>query len=296
MLIIAYIVSAVINKTRNESDRQVFLTLAYSSCFNFALSKDEILSRLPSSKKLFLSPRKIGSSLRKLVDLNLIKHKNDYYFIEEKDYKNRLQRKKYILENKREQENFVEFIQKIPLIKAVVLTGSRAVENAKANDDLDFMVICNKNTVWMCRLLLIVLTKIKGKRPSKFTSNAWCFNLWLDEGDLTLREERRSLYEAYEILQMKFIYDVGGMRKTFLNANPWIRDYLTYYENYKFGTYQRNVSFSLLNLLLFWLQKSYRLIVFGKENFTLSPTQAFFNEISFKDKIFTKLEKKMKRF
>jgi hypothetical protein len=279
----------------NELDRLVIQTIAYSSCFNFALRKGEVVARLPYLKKIIYSPKKITESLQKLVNQSIIKNHADYYYLENADLLNRQRRQKYVLGKQAELDNFTTLVRKIPFIKAVVLTGSTAVDNAKKNDDLDFLLICQHNTLWLSRLLLIILTKLKGKRPLGQASNAWCFNLWLDEADLTLEHKRRSLYEAYEVLQMKFIYDAGEVEEAFYNANSWLKEQLFCYHSRRFGQYETRKNFSLLNYILFAFQKTYRQLIFGQENFSLSPTQAFFNELSYREQIFTKLKKKMEQ-
>jgi len=45
--------------------------------------------------------------------------------------------------------------------------------------------------------------------------------------------------------------------------------------------------------LFFYLQKYYRLIVFGKENFTINLTQAFYNDINFKNNLLIELKRKI---
>ena len=281
----------------NEHDRLVFLTLAYSSCFAFALNKKEITQRLAKGEqKISTSSKKIEESLKKLMSQSLIQSEHDYFFLRKRDLSNRLQRAKFVPQKQKEIQAFVALASKIPFVKAIVLTGSTAVNNAQKEDDLDFMIICQNNRLWLTRLILILLTKFKAKRPEKENSNAWCLNLWLDEGDLVINEERRSLYEAYEILQMNFVYDAGNLQRQFLNANSWLSKYLFFYDDYKFGRYKIKKSFSLLNQLFFILQKKYRQLVFGQENFSLSLTQAFFNSISFRAKVFSKLKEKMEGF
>lgn len=291
----------------NEIDRLIFLTIVYSNHFSFALNKSEILQRLPTSdslnylfnqeetdfKKILVSQQKIKNSLKKLIQLSLIKTDGEYFYLVEKDLLNRKNRAEFYDLKKLEALDFINLAKKVPFVKAIALTGSSAVGNALKNDDLDFMVICQKNTLWITRFVLIVLTKFKNKRPSSNKSSSWCINLFLDESDLVLDQNRRSLYEAYEILQMKFLFDRGGYKKLFLNANNWLKKYLFYYYNYKFIQYKQNRSFSLINQLFFFIQKTYRLVVFGKENFSLSQTQAFFNDIDFKNKLLISLEKKI---
>ncbi len=291
----------------NEIDRLIYLTIAYSSCFSFALNKSEILRRLPlssnlkylfdgeskSPEKILISEQKINNSLKKLLELSLIKTDGEYFYLQKKDLQNRKQRTAFYDLKNEEAMTFVKIAKNIPFVKAVALTGSAAVGNAVKEDDLDFMIICQSNTLWLTRFLLILLIKLKNKRPKVNKPGAWCVNLLLDEHDLILDNERRGLYEAYEILQMKFVFDRGGYEKLFLNANNWLRKYLAFYGNYKFGEYKENKSFSLINQLFFFVQRIYRLAIFGKESFSLSPTQAFFNDIDFKNKLQASLEKKI---
>ena len=289
----------------NEFDRLVYLTIAYSSYFSFALNKSEIFRRLPlssnlkylfnkenqSPKKILISEQKINDSLKKLLELSLIETDGKYFYLHKKDLINRLRRIKFYDFKKSEALEFINLAKKIPFVKAVALTGSAAVGNAMENDDLDFMVICKENTLWLTRFVLIILIKFKNKRPSLNKPSSWCINLFLDESDLALDQNRRSLYEAYETLQMNFLFDHGGYEKLFLNANNWLEKYLVYYINYKFGKYKQKKSFSLINQLFFFIQKKYRLAIFGKENFSLSLTQAFFNDIDFKNKLMESLKK-----
>ena len=291
----------------NEIDRLVFLTIAYSSHFSFALNKEEITQRLPSNanlqylfnqkinnyKKILISQKKINNSLKKLLKLSLIKTNGEYFYLQEQDLLNRKQKMTFHAKKIKEAQIFANLAKKIPFVKAVVLTGSTAVGNATKDDDLDFMIICKKNTLWLTRFLLIILIKFKNKRPQPYKANAWCMNLLLDENDLVLDQNRRSLYEAYEILQMNFLFDRDKYSELFLNANQWLRKYLIYYENYQFNKYKKQNSFSIFNQLFFYLQKYYRLIIFGKENFTINLTQAFYNDINFKNNLLIKLERKI---
>jgi hypothetical protein len=126
--------------------------------------------------------------------------------------------------------------------------------------------------------------------------------LWLDEGDLTIDEGRRSLYEAYEILQMKFVFDRGNYEQMFLNANGWLKKYLFFYlkksdlHEEKLELSDESNFYHFFNLFFFWFQKSYRQLFFGRENFSLSLTQAFFNQLNFRGQLFIKLRKKLTDF
>ncbi len=293
----------------NEIDRLVYLTIAYSSCFNFALTAEEIFKRIPINsdlqylfnldkknfKKIQISEQKINNALKKMIKQSLIQTDGLYFFIKKKDLLNRITKNNHRHLKKQEAKDFVEMAKKIPFIKAIVLTGGAAVGNAAKDDDLDFMIICQKKTLWITRFLLILLIKLKNRRPGSKKPSAWCVNLLMDENNLALDANRRTLYEAYEILQMQFIFDRQNCQQNFLAANQWLKKYLFYYQNFHFISCQDHLLFSnsFLNYLFFYLQKTYRRLIFGPENFTLSSTQAFFNNVHFKEKLRQILEKRV---
>ncbi len=128
------------NRNMNEYDYLVLLTLIYSSCFSFALTTDEIINRLPKApEKILFSKQKIKQSLKKLLNQSLIQSDGQYFYLRKKDLDNRKKRAQFIIEKQIRAKEFVELAKKVPFVKAVVLTGSTAVNNAKKRDDLDFI-------------------------------------------------------------------------------------------------------------------------------------------------------------
>jgi len=302
-------------------DRLVLFTITYSSHFDFALTASEVLERLPvmadfdfllgrkkksSSKEIKKNSKKIKTSLNKLLSLGLIKNKNNYYFLKKIDLELRKNKERFIKEKSKEAQVFVDFAKKIPFIKAIYLTGSAAVNNAAEEDDLDFLIICQPNTIWLSRFLLILLTKMKGKQPhldnnlnNRLESkNAWCLNMWLDQSNLSIPKERRSIYEAYEVLQMKLIYDRYDLAEQLFSANKWLNSYLDFsnkslLKNNKKISYEKNIVLSVLNGVLYYLQIAYRSIFYNDNGFLVSKDQAYFNSSNFRDKILKNISNKL---
>jgi hypothetical protein len=263
------------------------------------LTADEVWRRLPFDKQYVVGQKNINVVLKKLLNQGKIKNKQEFYFLDEEDWQNRKQRQKYVPLKQTELAQLLPLLHRIPTLKAVILTGSTAVDNAKQADDLDFMLICQAGTLWLTRFLVTILTKLKHKRPLKKDNNAWCFNIYLDERDLTIPQDRRSLYEAYEILQMRYLLDTDQLEERFLAANSWLKQHLSYYRQMKFKRFQvfsqAHALTTFLNYVLFCVQVFYRRLKFGHELFTLTPTQAFFNETRYRETIFARMEEKMKK-
>jgi hypothetical protein len=310
----------------NKLDRVVFFTIAYSDYFDFPLIKKEILSRLPrvwdwkfftgqkiNSTELKINKEKeaLENSLEKLLKnkkIEKIKKNNlNYYFLKgrEEIIQLRIDRKKIAKKRQIAIDGFINLVKKIPTINAVVLTGSSATKNASFNDDLDFCLITRRNTLWISRFFLIFLAKILGKRPqidaqSKIDSKqAWCFNLWLDESCLAIINRNFSIYQAYEVKQMLWLFDEKKLRNHFLQQNKQLDELIELNlakKSYKKRNHQfLDYFFWPINLFFYYLQNIYRYLLFGKENYHLNLYQAHFNAIERQQDIFLEIKKKMKK-
>ena len=299
-------------------DRLVLFTLTYSSLFKFSLTAEEILERLPitddfdfllakkkknEANKIIKNSKKIKRTLEKLIVLNLVKEKKDLYFLKDEDFKSRIKKEKFIKDKLKEAEEFVSLAKRIPFIKAIYLTGSAAVDNADKNDDLDFLIICQNNTLWLSRFILIILTKLKGKRPQldadrktvEETKDAWCLNLWLEESFLRVPKERRSLYEAYELMQMKSLYSKDISESKILSENKWLNKYLDLkMPHIKKKKRNSNLILITINRLLFFVQKNYRFLFYNDNGFLISINQAYLNDAAFKERLLKKLDSSFK--
>ncbi len=287
-----------------KTDRLVYLTLAYSAYFAFPLTLREIKQRLVMSddlghlfarrhtavSKISLSHQQIKNSLKKLLQQGKIFSDGEYYFLAASHLRARLGKQKYLAQKQQALQELVSYLQHIPLIKAAVLTGGTAVDNAAATDDLDMLIICRRQTLWIVRLWLVLLSKWRHKRPLR-DQNAWCFNLFIDEDHLLIPPHRRSLYEAYEILQMRFVYDPEDLESRVRAVNQvWLEDYLQVFAEAASSRpvaalQSRTGWLGLLNDWLFRAQLLYRRWRFGEEGFDLSLEQAFFNQTNFRGRV-----------
>ncbi len=125
---------------------------------------------------------------------------------------------------------------KIETVLAVALTGSVAMANAKESDDLDLLIITKRNTLYKSRLKCYILAGKRGQKRirgegeggGKGVKNTWCMNLFLDEEELLVREEKRNLYGALQLKTMKNLGEkkgcegiLGCLRK----ENAWVKEY-----------------------------------------------------------------------
>lgn len=122
-----------------------------------------------------------------------------------------------------------EILAKIPLIVLVGVTGSVASGWPKKSDDIDFLIICKKDSLWICRIWATTLLKIYGFRMRDSTteiSDSLCLNLWLDETSLTIDKDRQNLLTGLDLVWLKVILNRQNCWQRFLAANKWAEKYV----------------------------------------------------------------------
>jgi predicted nucleotidyltransferase len=272
-------------------------TLAYFDVFNYPLTLDQIY--------LFLHYNHIQKKLIKecLGEMPIVENKNGLYFFSGKQeiaIKRKL-RKKDNYKKVITAVSYSNLLSMIPGVKMVSLTGSVAMQNASADDDIDLFIITRKNMLWTTRLIAVCITKILGikrERRSRKNKNKMCLNMFLDERDMELSE--KNLYTAHEIVQMKILYDEHKVFEDFMNKNLWIRDffpklYVKKRNNRRSKKWFEPLFFSerilgIINFSAFILQYVYMSSRITKEQVSL--TKAFFHPNNSNKFILTEYKKR----
>lgn len=126
--------------------------------------------------------------------------------------------------------------EKVREIIFLGITGSVAAGYPKKNDDIDFMVVTEKDSLWIARwkwYRWISKTMIKRRRRNqREKKNEVCFNLWLEEDSMGVPKEKRNLQNAMDVIMMKPVWDKYGIYGDFLRVNSWVKKYVaTGYQN-----------------------------------------------------------------
>lgn len=245
-------------------------TLNYAKFFDFDLTIDELVFWLISSKKY--------SHNQVVATLKAIKGQKPTILLSKK----RLSRRKLTQKKLKTLKKILPLICLIPSIKLVAVTGSLSTENAKAQDDIDIMIITSSHTLWLTRPLLYLLLRAfslrrpPGKHSGKEVSDKICDNLWLDLNALQVPKFKQSLYTAHEVLQVKPVFDRGNTYQAFLHANSWVKShlnnaYLSLIETKTKSTKTTTSTnlYSWLNTLSFSLQRFYMRRKLTSEHITI---------------------------
>jgi hypothetical protein len=138
----------------------------------------------------------------------------------------------------------------ISAINLIGLSGSCTMGNAAKNDDVDIFIITDPQRIWTVRFIVLVVAFLLGKKRSRSSTKApdkACFNMFFDARDIEVPFNKRSVYTAHEVLQMKpigfikklwnssndhskalsssYLLREKRMYKQFIQANSWVVDY-----------------------------------------------------------------------
>ena len=277
-------------------NNKIILSLAYTDQFKYPLTKEEIFLRI-IGKDTFVSPEKIEKTLKKMVLDKEISSGNEFYFLNgsEKNIKSRLKRKTYSKKKWQEVQEFVKLMKFIPWINGVAVTGSLSVDNAKKNDDIDFLIVTKKNRLWLSRVFVVLLLFLKGKKRSwnGDEDNSWCLNFWLDDTSLKLPKRLHNIYGAFEVCQAIWVYDREDIKKSFFELNNWAEPYLPNYFSFQKNNksylqkpiFVRDIPLlDVANRILFFIQYLYMKRHMTKER--VDENFAFFHPRDTKKQIF----------
>ncbi len=203
-------------------------TLIYADLFDYPLTKEEIWRRLI---KLQITNDKLQIKLKKLINSILFGKKEKYYYLvgREEIIQLRKRREKYSEEKVKIARRIAKLLKFIPFVKLVGLTGAVAAGNADEDDDIDLLIITSGNLLWTTRLLVTLSVDLMGlrRRPDdKKVKNKICLNMFIDENYLAIGKDERDLFTAYEITQMKPLFEKNQIYKRFIKANDWVGKYL----------------------------------------------------------------------
>lgn len=189
-------------------------TRAYSSFFNFPLTPEEIHFWL-------ITPKTVSSS-------------QIYNFVHPLSKSLAQKRKQLSLDTNRKiayAKKLSSVLKYVPGLRLLALTGSVAAQNSRPLDDIDLLLITTPHSIWLVRPLVILIISLFFKRRHPYEShnaaaNAFCPNLWLDTLSLSVPANKRNLYTAHEVLQIKPLIDKNNTFQAFLQANSWTSQFL----------------------------------------------------------------------
>ncbi|MCA9893463.1 MAG: hypothetical protein KC615_10795 [Anaerolineae bacterium] len=201
-------------------DAAILRTLLYADVFDYAMRLHELHRYLIHHEAVSLAH--LETRLKTSTRLQeLLIHQDGLICL--KANRNHIEKRQlrltYMATLSAQVRRYGRWLATVPFVRMVALTGAIAVENpAKANDDLDFMMIVEPGRVWLARALSIVLVRLGRLQGVEICPN-------YVTASNRLQQTRCDLYIAHEIAQLAPLFD-DNLYPAFWAENGWHQDWL----------------------------------------------------------------------
>jgi predicted nucleotidyltransferase len=205
----------------------ILYTLTYADVFDYPLTLKEVFLYLITPQR----PSQIKTLQKTLSKLSSVSRTGPYYYLKNRSFLVKIRRQRVLHSRAKLQiaKEIVAHLKRIPTIKAILITGALAMKNAQKDDDIDLAIICQKNSLWLTRPIIIIileLLKVRRKPHDRRVADKICSNLFLDESSLILPPKNRNLFTAHEILQAEPVFNRRDTYFKFIAKNSWAQKYL----------------------------------------------------------------------
>lgn len=227
-------------------EKSIKKTIEYAKKYGFKPTLEELEKRIISQKKF------------KNKEIAIFFEKNKKY----KKFLNANKKNNWTLNKIEKTKKLAQLIEKnFKDILFFGITGSIAANNAKENDDIDLIIIAQKNTLWITRLKLrwfIYSHKIAHRKyGNKQKKDEFCFNMWLDENGIKLPKVKQNLRSAVDMVLVRPIINKNKTYEKFLMANGWAKKWVANgYDkiiDHKLSIVEKKIKFNYINLFINFL-------------------------------------------
>lgn len=288
---------------RKSIKKAVLQTLVYSDVFDYSLTKEEIWRFLIGQK---INKKDFYQELKSLVrsESTPLGCRHNFYYLpgRQEIVGKRIEREKISRRKLKIAKKVAKWLSYIPTTLFVGVSGALSLKNSHKDDDIDLFIIASKNTLWLTRLMMVILLVLTGhyrKRNAKDVCDKICLNMLIDETSLQLPFKHRDLYGAHEVIQLMPIYVKNNIYNRFLQANKWVEKFLPNALDEIKNEEKR--SLFIIHNSLFVLEKLAKVLQLGfmkKHITTETVTENFlaFHPLDYRRKILNLYNQKIKKY
>lgn len=209
-------------------EREILKTLAFYSVFDFPLTAFEIYKNLGAPAKL----DEVCVAIDTLKSNSLVKDKNGYYFLPQKDSANPAEKRKarFLVSFKKlnRAKKIAWFLSYFPFVRFIGICNSLGYFNASDESDIDFFIIARRGRVWTARFFMAFFLKIFNLRPTlSFNRDRICLSFIIADDGLDISAVKLDGGDPYFYHWFSWIMPLYGWKhyKNFIEANSWIKNY-----------------------------------------------------------------------
>ncbi len=148
------------------------------------------------------------------------------------------------------------FLQIVPFIRFMGITGSMAYDIVKPNSDIDVFIITYEKRIWTCRYIIRCLLKLIGQLRTgdlpHQRAGKICPNRYVTDKYLIINPQNK--YHAQDYTQMVPLFDKANYYQKFVIANSWMEQY-GYFKPQKVLNLVHSTGLRIIRNFLEWILK-----------------------------------------
>ena len=251
----------------NVLEKSVLATIAYYDTMDYPLTGFEVFKYLINPLHIIellgmsfsegiepMGKIELLDVLKILQNNNLkfyIQETNGFFYLKNREdiYELRIERQKISDQMWKKSRKIIKWLQIIPYIKMVLMSGSMAMYNARKESDIDLLIVTKNKRIWTTRFLTTLFFQIIGQRRHKEKiANRFCLNHYIANNSLKIN--LFSLYTAHLYVHLVPILELEqGIYNRFQFENRWIGNYLYFYDLQKLDNQQKTKNSKILEFV-----------------------------------------------
>ena len=194
----------------------ILQTLVYADLFDYPLTPNEVVRYLGVTGE----PATILDQLEQSAASGLLVQHNGYVALSGRDslFDLRSHREQIAQEMWPAARSYAAWLARLPFVRMVAVTGSLAVNNVEAQDDIDVFVVTAPGRLWLCRALVILVVRL-----AALAGDELCPNYFLSQRQLVFPDH--NIFGAREVVQMVPLYG-RDLYWQIRELNSWVFDFL----------------------------------------------------------------------
>ncbi len=209
--------------------QNVISTLSYFSQFSYPATIEELYIFHPNKISKKTLQKQLDVLLqKKIVRSVTINSTPRYIQIGTKGAQSYTTRYNHSLKVIDSTEHHLKFLELIPFIQYLGISGSLSMLNAAQSSDIDIFIITTPGTRWTVRFMVLAYKKVLSLfHPA--CGLKLCFNLIFAQDGLGISKKKQTEYIGHEILQLKSLYNKSQTYQHLIRSNKWIASFFPNY-------------------------------------------------------------------
>lgn len=194
----------------------ILQTLVYADLFDYPLTPHEVVRYLGVSAE----PATIVAQLNRSAASGMVVCHNGYVALPGRAelFDLRARRELAAARQWPAARRYARWLALVPFVRMVAVTGTLAVNNVEAADDIDLFIVTRPGRLWLCRALVVLLVRL-----AALAGDDLCPNYFLSEQHLAFDDH--TLFTAREVTQMVPLYGADAYWRI-RQLNTWVETYL----------------------------------------------------------------------